>query len=62
MLNELMEFIAMSIKSEDLDSGEILCVCLGGTHWHVGNTSGTGCQTYGLRCLTDGCLEHIKQS
>ena len=42
---ELKTLIVVSIESEDLHSGRIPHLCLGGTTWHVGDASGPGCQT-----------------
>ena len=59
--NELETLITTSIKSKDPDSGEIPCVCLGSTHWRVGDISSPGCQmdwssghADGSRGLMDG--------
>ena len=51
--NESETLVTTSIELEDPDSSEIPCVCLGGTHWHVGDASGPGRRTDGLTSQTD---------
>ena len=59
--NESETLITTSIELEDLDSSEIPCICLGSTHWYVGDVSSPGCQidwssghVDGSRGLMDG--------
>ena len=56
--NELTEFVALTIKSEDLGSSDIPCVRLGGTRMQMGDTNGLGCQTDGSRGQTDTLTVH----
>ena len=53
-LIELKTLIVVSIKSEDLHSGRILHLCLGGMTWHVGDASGPGRQMDWLSGHVDG--------
>ena len=53
MLNELMEFVTLSIKSEDLGSGDIPRVRLGGMQMPTGDTNGSRGQTDWLDDQTD---------
>ena len=52
--NELMEFIALSIESMDLGSGDIPRVCLGGTRAWTSDANGLGDQMDGLDSQMDG--------
>jgi len=66
MLNKLEMLITVLIMSEDPNSSEIPCVCLGGTHWHAGDTNRPGKQTDGSRGQADELrgqmgFEHVKQ-
>ena len=54
MSNELTEFVAVSIKPEDLGSGEILCVYLGGMRMHADDMDGPGHGTDVSKGLPDG--------
>ena len=40
-LNELMEFVTLSIESEDLGGGDILCIRLGGMQMQTGDANGS---------------------
>ena len=67
--NKSETLVTTSIELEDPDSGEIPCVCLGSTHWHVGDASNPGCQTDwssghvdGSRGLMDGIESHADAS
>ena len=44
-LNELMEFVTLSIESEDLGGGDILCIRLGGMQMQTGDVNGSRGQT-----------------
>ena len=57
-LNELTEFVALSIKLEDLGSGDIPCVHLGGMRMQMGDANGLGCRTDGSRGRTDTLTVH----
>jgi len=52
--NKSEELVTVSIKSESPNGGEILRVCLGGTHWHAGDANRPGCGTEMLRGQADG--------
>ena len=54
MSNELMEFIAVSIEPEDLGSGEILCMYLGGMWMRADDANRPGNGADGSSYQTDG--------
>ena len=58
MSNELMEFVAVSIKLEGPDDGGMPHICLGGTQMRPGDVNGLGIHTDGVGSQTGVSTGH----